>query len=267
MTIKLLASDLDGTLIADLHTIPARTQAAIRAAMARGVHVTIATGREYPVTKKFVDILGLTTPIICYQGAMIFDPVNQTSIASEGLPLPLAHRLIDLARSHGASLYMYLNNRAYTEQPTPQSRAMLHSIGTPLDEVADLKQVITAAPVKGMIVHPAHETEALMTELRAGLNGNLNVFRSLDTIIEVTSPGVSKGKALARLAAYYGLDRSEVMAMGDQENDIDMLAWAGVGIAMDNATPAAKAAATHIAPPVTEEGAAWAIERFILGEP
>ncbi|RME77978.1 MAG: HAD family phosphatase, partial [Chloroflexi bacterium] len=69
MTIQLLACDLDGTLIPDLRAIPARTHRAIQQAMARGVHVVLATGREYPVTRRFVDQLGLTTPVICYQGA------------------------------------------------------------------------------------------------------------------------------------------------------------------------------------------------------
>ena len=132
MPIKLIASDLDGTLVADLHTISPRTQAAIKAAQEKGVYVTIATGREYPVTEKFVKMLGLTTPTICFQGAVIYNPVTQQSLTSESLPLPLAHRLITLTRRDNLSLYFYLGNTAYTENNTPHSEVIFSGIGTPL---------------------------------------------------------------------------------------------------------------------------------------
>lgn len=265
MPIKLIASDLDGTLVADLHTISPRTQAAIKAAQEKGVHVTIATGREYPVTEKFVKMLGLTTPTICFQGAVIYNPVTQQSLTSESLPLSLAHRLIALTRRDNLSLYFYLGNTAYTENNTPQSEVIFSGIGTPLVQVGDLMQVVTQPPVKGIIIHPASETDAVMATLRADLNGQVSVFRSLDVLIEVTSTQVSKGNALAKLAAHLGVDQSEVMAIGDQDNDIDMIKWAGVGVAMGNGSAGAKAAADFIAPPISEDGAAWAIEHFVMG--
>ena len=266
MPIKLLALDLDGTLVADLHTIPPRTQAAIEAATARGVRVTLATGREWPITEKFAQMLNLTTPVICYQGALICDPHTGETLVSEGVPVPLAHQLVDLARSDNLALQLYFANTAYTERLTAQSQAIFAGIGTPIVEVPDLKQNITSTPIKGLIVHPAGETETLMARLRATLNGNLSIFRSLDTLVEITSPNVSKGRALAALAGHYHLSPDEVMAIGDQDNDIDMIDWAGLGVAMGNASPGAKAAANHIAPPVSDEGAAWAIERFILDQ-
>lgn len=264
MPIKLLALDLDGTIVADLHTIPDRIQTAVKATTERGVHVTIATGRGYSVTDKFVRVLDLTTPIICYQGALIYDPQSGEIIANEGLPLPLAHRLVDLARSHNLALILFLNNKAYLENSTTLSQAMLGDIGIPLMVVNDLKQVTTSSPLKGMIVLSAKEAGAVVAQLRTALGDHLNVFRSLDRLIEVTSPNVSKGHALATLADYLNIDRSEVMAIGDQDNDIEMIAWAGVGIAMGNGSTGAKAAADHIAPSISQEGAVWAIERFIL---
>jgi len=264
MTIKLLASDLDGTLVADLHQIPARTRAAIQAALDRGVEVTLATGREWNVTRKYMGMLGLSTPVICYQGALIFDPQSGQTIFSQGLSLPLTRRLIDLARTHKLSLHIFLNGKVYTEFPTGQSRALLGYIGSNIIEVDDLNQVVTSSPIKAMIVHPPAGTGAMAGRLQAALGKDLSVFRSLEPLIEVTSPEVSKGRALAALAKYYGIAQSEVMAIGDQDNDIDMIEWAGLGVAMGNASPGAKAVADFVAPPVSEEGAAWAIERFIL---
>jgi Cof subfamily protein (haloacid dehalogenase superfamily) len=264
MPIKLLAVDLDGTLVADLHTIPSRTQAAIKATVAQGVIVTIATGREYEITHQFANLLGLTGPIICFQGAVIQDAHTGASIASETLSLAATHRLIDVSRSLNVTLTLYGSGIAYSEQMTPQGKIFFNNIGTTMIEVKDLKQAVTNRPIKGMIIHSPEEGEAICAQLQANLDGVLKVFRSLENLIEITAANVSKGHALATLAAHYGIDQGDVMAIGDQDNDVDMIAWAGIGVAMGNASPNAKAAADHIAPPLAEEGAAWAIEHFIL---
>lgn len=265
MPIQLLALDLDGTILADLHTISARTQTVIKAAVKQGVHVVIATGREYDITHKFVKMLGLTTPTICCQGGLIYNAHTGETISCQGLSLPLTHQLIDLARTHRLALHLCLGGvESYTEAATVASREAFAQIGATVLEVSDLKQVITLPPIKGLIVHPAEEAGALVAKLQASLNGNMNVFRSHETLVEVTSSNVSKGHALAILAGYYGIPQSEVMAIGDQDNDIEMIAWAGLGIAMGNGSAGAKAVANYIAPPLSEEGAAWAIEHFIL---
>ena len=264
MSIKLLTTDLDGTLVADLHTISPRTRAAIRAAVEQGVIVTIATGREYEITHKFIETLGLTGPVICHQGAVIQDAQTGQLIAAQTLSLTQTHQLVDLARSMNLALSLHYNGHAHTEQPTAQSLDFFRNIGTAMTEVDDLKQADNREPVKAMIVHPAPEGEAILSELQANLNDSMKVFRSLDVLIEVTPRGVSKGHALATLAAHYGIAQSEVMAIGDQDNDVDMIAWAGIGVAMGDASPGAKAAANYVAPTLAEDGPAWAIERFIL---
>jgi Cof subfamily protein (haloacid dehalogenase superfamily) len=266
MPIKLLALDLDGTIVTDLHDIPPRVQTAIKAATAQGVQVVIATGREYPVSRKFIELLGLRTPVICYQGALIYDPVPDRIIASETIPLPLAHHLIDQARAQQLALHLYFGHQAFVEAPTALSRALLTRTGILPAEVNDLKQAIESPPLKGLIVHPAGEAGAAAARLATAISPKLSVFRSHAELIEVTSPKVSKGHALATLAGHYGIPQQEVMAIGDQDNDIEMIAWAGLGVAMGNASPGAKDAADHLAPPITEDGAAWAIEKFILSE-
>jgi hypothetical protein len=266
MPIKLLALDLDGTLVDRFRTISARVQAAIRAAVERGVRVSIATGREYVVTEKFARLLGLTSPVICCQGAFIYDPLTGQTIHQEGLSLPLAHLVIDLARSQRLALNFYLDGKVYTEYGTPESRAIFSKDGAPLVEVDDLKQALTTAPFKGLIVHPADEIEQAAAQLRAAVGEAVRVVRSSERLIETTLPTVSKGKGLAILADYYGIAQDEVMAIGDHDNDIEMIAWAGLGVVMGNGSSGAKAVADVIAPPISEDGAAWAIEHFILGE-
>ena len=264
MSIKLVATDLDGTLVADLQTISSRTQAAIKAAVERGVIVTIATGREYEITHQFAKMLGLTGPIICFQGAVIQDAQTGEPIARDILSLADTYRLIDVSRSLNVALALFANDAAYTERMTSQGRIFLNNIGTTLVDVGDLKQAMVKQPIKGMVIHSPEDGEAICAQLQANLDGSLKVFRSLENLIEITGANVSKGHALATLAAHYGLVQSEVMAIGDQDNDVDMIIWAGIGVAMGDASPNAKAAADYIAPPLAEEGAAWAIEHFIL---
>ena len=119
-------------------------------------------------------------------------------------------------------------------------------------------------PIKFLVFAEPHETEDLLTELRQRFAGQMELTRSHARIVEGNPIGVSKGDALCRLAAHLSVPQTEVMAIGDQDNDAPMVAWAGVGVAMGNASPATKAAADWVAPPVTEDGAASAIERFIL---
>jgi len=266
MSIKLLAAALDGTLVADLHTISPRTRAAIKTVAERGVIVTLATGREYEITHRFANMLGLTGPIICFQGAVIQDAQTGRLISTQTLPLTQTHQLVDLARSMNLALSLHYNGHAHTEHPSSQSLAFFNNIGTAMTKVDDLKQADSREPVKAMIVHPAPEGETILNELQANLNDSMKVFRSLDVLIEVTPHGVSKGHALATLAAYYSIAQSEVMAIGDHDNDVDMIAWAGIGVAMGDASPNAKAVANHVAPTLAEDGAAWAIEHFILGK-
>ena len=264
MSIKLLATDLDGTLVADLRTISPRTQAAIKTAVERGVIVTIATGREYEITHQFANMLGLTGPIICFQGAVIQDAQTGEPIARNTLSMAATHRLIDVSRSLNVALTLHDNGIAYAEKMTPQGKTFLNNIGTTMVEVDDLKQAITRQPIKGMVIHSPQDGETIWAQLKDNLDESVKAFRSLENLIEITGVDVSKGHALATLTAHYGITQSEVMAIGDQDNDVDMIAWAGIGVAMGDASPNAKAAANCVAPTLAEDGAAWAIEHFIL---
>jgi hydroxymethylpyrimidine pyrophosphatase-like HAD family hydrolase len=149
---------------------------------------------------------------------------------------------------------------------TSLTQEILVASGATVVQVRDLKQVRQTPPLKGLVVHPANEIEAVIKDLKAALGDSLSVVRSSKVLIELFSPTVSKGQALATLAQYLEIPQQEVMAIGDQDNDIEMIAWAGLGVAMGNASAGAKAVAQVVAPPITEEGAAWAIEEYIFDQ-
>jgi hypothetical protein len=117
-----------------------------------------------------------------------------------------------------------------------------------------------------MFVEREETISDLVNDLQARFDGRLQVVRSWSRLVEATGPNASKGEALACLAAHLGIPQPATMAIGDQDNDVSMIAWAGLGLAMGNASPAARGAARVIAPPLEAEGVVWAIERYILGD-
>jgi HAD superfamily hydrolase (TIGR01484 family) len=138
-------------------------------------------------------------------------------------------------------------------------------LGERLAWVDDLSSVLEQhAPVKFVVFVEPHEAGHIETELRQRFGGRMEVIRSHAMIVEGNPPGVSKGDALRRLAAHLDIPQAQVMAVGDQDNDASMLAWAGIGVAMGNGSLVVKAVAGWIAPPLAEDGAAVAIERFVL---
>ena len=265
MPIKLLALDLDGTLVHEFHNISPVVQNAIQSVLDQEIKVVIATGRAYAEAEKFIHLLGLDTPIICFQGGLIYDPGQDKIIYRRTMQPALAARIIDLTRQRRLPFHLFYKDKIYVENPSEQSRLLLSTVGSPVEEVSDLKQFLSEPPIKGLVVSPLDESNKLLAELHEKLSHEpITLTRSLDMLIEILPQDVSKGSALIELARMYGIAQEEVMAIGDHDNDVEMLEWAGLSVAMGNGSQQAKAAAQYIVPPITEDGVAYAIEKFIL---
>jgi Cof subfamily protein (haloacid dehalogenase superfamily) len=229
--------------------------------------VTLATGRGFAPTACIAQELGLNAPLICYQGALIRDYRDGTSIHTAAIPLDLAQEVITISRTRRLNAQVYMSDGlAYAAQVTSDIAYLADITQVPVTEVGDLAAWLDQPPLKFLFYEPERDTHTLVGELQSRFNGRLQVVQSWDHLIEITGPDVSKGKALARLAAHLDVPRSATLAIGDQDNDVSMIAWAGVGVAMGNASPAAKAVADIVAPPLEEEGAAQIIEHYLLDE-
>jgi Cof subfamily protein (haloacid dehalogenase superfamily) len=274
--IRLLALDLDGTLMDDRMVIKSsRVRRAITAAQQRGVVVTLATGRMLAFTVPFARELGIVAPLICYQGGLIQAPDSDVPLYHATMEPALMREVLEWRDGRDWQFVLYAGHDIFLDKRRhPQSfyhgctidvRDMLgeHAIW-----VDDLSSVITGEerhePIKFVIIVEPHEADLVQQDLQQQFGDRLEVTRSHAIIIEGNPSGVSKGDALRRLAAHLGVPQAQVMAIGDQDNDISMVRWAGLGVAMGNGSQAAKAAADWIAPPVAEDGAAVAIERFVL---
>jgi len=264
---RLLALDLDGTIVDRLLEISPRVRRALRAAMDNGVHVTLASGRPFEATRFFANQLGIQEPLICQQGAMVRDPRSGKTYVRRILPRSLAHEVVDIGREHDWVLCLTLDDEQYVERPSPALRILLELSPT-LNEahvVDDLKALADDSLRLLVVAATPAEADTVDKLLHAHFAGRLAIVRSYTHFVEATALGASKGQALAFLAQKLGVSQEETMAIGDQDNDADMVAWAGLGVAMGNASAAVKAAARHVTAAVEEDGAALAIEQFILG--
>ncbi len=269
MLIKLIAMDVDGTLFGDDLIVSPRNLAAIQAARARGVHVTIATGRTFSATRALAATLGIDAPLICYQGAWVRDPANGTTLLHATVARPLATEVIGLARAAGQQCNVYIDDQIYVEELQPESAIYFHlNRRTPPIPVADLVALVRDAPedpTKLVLILPTEaETDATITTLQAYFGERVYVTKSHPNFAEVINPQVNKGTALAAVAAHFHLSQAETMAVGDGMNDLPMLQWAGLGVAMGQAYPEVQAAADVVTASLVEDGLAQAIERYVL---
>lgn len=266
---RLLAMDLDGTLVGPDLIVSPRNRAALRAAREKGVFVTLATGRMLRGTLPFARELSLTTPIICYQGAMVADPVTGEVLLHRTVPMVLAREVLDLAEARGWHIHYYVDDVMYVDEMTPQvtlytsivTDAMPRAVGNLrgfLDQVPYGRE-----PTKLLVIGDETATTATLAELRERFSGRLYITRSLPTFAEVTNSECSKGAALAWLADRLGVAQADTMAIGDALNDLEMVGWAGMGVAMGNAVPELAAARYHTSA-VEQDGVAEAIERYLL---
>jgi hypothetical protein len=270
MSIKLLALDLDGTVFSDDLVISERTRRSIRAAQEKGVVVTIATGRMIRSARIIAAVLGIEQPLICYQGAMLAHSRTAELLYHRTIPREHTLEIIKDARSRQLHLNLYLNDEIYVERITPEAEFYSRiNMDMPINAVGDLDTWLSKQgglePTKLVIVTNEEQTDATLSLFTNLYSDRMQVTKSHPRFTEFTNIECSKGRALAFLAAHLSLTRDEVMAIGDGHNDLDMIAWAGYGVAMGTSPQAVLEAARIVTGSLADEGAARVIEQHILG--
>lgn len=265
MRYKLLALDLDGTVVGANLVIPESVRAGVARLLASGVYVTIATGRMFAATLPFAQQLGLNQAVICYQGAMVRDIGTSTTLAHFPMPTDLAIEAATVLAEADICAIAYVNEQLCVAKHRPELDMYLayHPHTVDLVIVHDLAAFVAQnQPTKILFVAPPEVVGPALAQLTPHFANRLTTIRSHAIFGELTALDVSKGRALAALAEQLGIAQAEVVAIGDQENDLSMIEWAGLGLAMGNAIPAAQAIADAILPSVDEAGVAVAIERY-----
>lgn len=271
LMIKLVALDLDGTIVNEQLEISTATLAMLRRVQEeKGVKVVVATGRMFPSTLPFARRLGVTDPVISYQGAMIRDisepleNVHQHPILfHQAIDLDVARAIIDFIHEHDYHANMYVNDRLFTTHLNPNSAYYQNLSGVQAEAAPDLHPVLTAAPSKMMIIDDG--AIGIVEALKERFAPHISVCLSRHNYCEVVHASVSKWLAIENLMQHWHIAPEEVMAIGDQENDLSMIQGAGVGVAMGNAPDHVKAMANYVTGSIAEDGAAKAIEAFVYG--
>jgi len=264
MVYRLLACDLDGTLVAHSGCISHRVRDALSRARERGIQIALVTGRSFQSALPYARMLHVHLPLVCYQGGLIQHPDTGDILYQASLAREMVEEAIDLSGTQGWQLILYTADKVLLSEYRYPEEIYHHMLGPTVTRVNDLKSVIDGGPIKLTIMAAEARIPAIEAEMRRRFPSTAEIFRSHAMFVEVVPLGTSKGSALAWLADYLGVPQAQVMAIGDQDNDASMLAWAGLGVAMGNGSPQCRSVADWIAPTIDEDGSAVAIERLLL---
>jgi Cof subfamily protein (haloacid dehalogenase superfamily) len=228
-----------------------------------GIHVLIVTGRMFQSVRPYVQAAGIDDPVICYQGAVVADPVSGRFLRHEPIPLELAREAIAAVEAEGYPLNCYVDDELYVARHTAASEAYASFQNLEVHAVGDLLEWLEEPPTKLVAVGDPVELDGLEKRLVQQFDGRLYISKSLPYFLELASPDVSKASGLAFLAEHLGFSQERTVAFGDGENDVPLLEWAGYGVAVENADERVLEAADLVCPPVTEEGVAQVIEAYL----
>ncbi len=267
--IRLIALDVDGTLLDDRKGLPAANREALALVHSRGVHVAIATGRMVPAIEPIADLLGIDCDLIAYNGAKVVTTRadGRRCLLHRPLDPAVAARLLRFSRERDLLLNFYLDDVLYAEDaPSRRKFIEIYSSRTGSQyHFTNLDRFAGIAPTKAILLADPSEHDRLQPGFTEEMAGKAHVTRSDPEYLEFLAAGVDKGSALPVLASRHGITTAEILAMGDADNDVQLLVQAGLGVAVANARETAKAAARAVTRKTNNEGAiAEAVERWVL---
>ena len=265
--IRLIATDLDDTLLNERSDINPRVMDALRAAMAAGCGISLSSGRMLEAMLPLAKRIGVNAPMLLFNGALAYDHNRDETLFAKRLPYETALGIVELCERLGFYVQAYPGKGYFCREITPHTRGYAASIrveATPVhrplsawmrDNPSDMQKLL-------VIDSPAGADRA-QAALREAFPTGASFLKSKPQYIEIAPEGVDKGRSLLRLAACLELSRDEVMAFGDGQNDAPMIAAAGTGVCMANGCPESRAAADIIAPSNLEDGVAQIIEDYL----
>lgn len=268
--IRLVATDLDGTLLRPDGTVSDRTRAALRRVQARGVPVVLVTARPPRVARRVAEMLDVRGPLICCNGALVVDGSHGEIVRHTPIDAAAAHAFVTAIRAtHPEACFAAEIGLRFGRDPGWVALSRQGVQDTQPDESEDhlLDDVVVLCQrgvTKLLIRHPSHAVDALAASLRGLVGETAVITYSGGPFVEISAVGVHKAAALEALASDLGIEREQVLAFGDMPNDLPMLRWAGRGIAVANAHPDVLTTVAETTGANVDDGVAAALERLIL---
>jgi Cof subfamily protein (haloacid dehalogenase superfamily) len=240
-----------------------RTRAAIASALDAGIHVIIVTGRMFQSVRPYALEAGIDDPVVCYQGAVVAEPVSGRWLRHEPIPLELARETIAALNGEGFGLNCYVDDELYVSEITPEAKQYADFQHIELHPVGDLLAWLREPPTKLVVIGNPEVLQGLKERMIARFDGRLYISTSLPYFLEFASPEVTKAAGLEFVAEHLGFSREGTVAFGDGENDLELVDWAGFGVAVANAHDLVKERADFVCPSVDEEGVASVLEAYL----
>lgn len=276
MKYKLICTDMDGTLLNNNHEISIENKKALTAAFNKGVTVALTTGRLFASAKAYSDLLGFKVPIIASNGAYIRDSDSDKCIFSSNFTYSEVMEIYEILKRNNLSSIFYTYNAAISEKPLPKNHPYIAN-----NKVLSLNDQIQFCIGEDMESafkkYDGYISKAICIENDINNRDNLfkvkEEFKSMNNFevvssgpnnFEIMKKGVSKGNAVKELASLLNIDQKEVICFGDNENDLSMITYAGLGIAMGNGSDLVKQNADYITDTNQNSGVAKALEKFVL---
>lgn len=276
MAVRLLALDIDGTLLNPRGELTLVTRRAIQEARNEGTLVVLVTGRRFGSARPVVLDLGLDLPLISHNGALTKYVTNLETLLYHPLDLQTARDVVTFGRERGVDfvccddphgLGVMVLERISDENSS--LRRYLAKYSDSMRTVDDIFDYLDHDPIQVMFSGRCDPMDEFARDLAAALDGRIQLFQTRYrpgdlTILDALSPVASKGASVMELAMRYGILRDEIMAIGDNHNDLTMLEQAGIPVVMENAEDELKNMGFHVTSSNSEDGVALAIQRFIL---
>jgi Cof subfamily protein (haloacid dehalogenase superfamily) len=269
----MIVVDMDGTLLKDNKEVSEVNKEAIKKARESGVRLVICTGRIFTSAKAYAKLLGAMSPIIASNGAYIREKDKEEVIFEKILDKDKLLKSIEMIKSYGLVPHIYTTNTIYTEKLIHSSKNYatwnegLDEIDRVIIEIVDdLSEVINDGKRKFIKAVVMSEDLEKLKELKNKIQNEVDVEIMSSTFnnFEITAKGTSKGNGVKILAEFYGIKKDEIICIGDNENDISMIKYAGLGVAMANSSEEVKKIAKYVTESNENDGVAKVIDKYIL---
>ena len=274
MKYKLICIDMDGTLLSDKHEVPELNKEMIKRATEKGVKVAISTGRIFTSAKRYSDLIGTDTPIIASNGAYIREKDKDEVIYESNLSKEQFYKILEVIKKYNLNVYFNTCDTMITESAIPDNHAyktmdadLAEEYKIKFKENADFDKVFdefNGKVLKAICIEEENKEVLNKAKEEMQKHDDLEVVSSWHNNFEVMPKGTSKGNAVKILAKMLGIDREDVICIGDSENDLSMIKYAGLGVAMGNALDIVKENADYITDTNSEAGVGKVIQKFIL---
>ena len=262
--IKFLALDVDGTLLNSNREVSESTIESVKEARKNGVLVTICTGRPVQGAVPFVKLFGLQSHIIAYNGGMIVNSKTMEVLYEQDVSAEDARRIIALGEERKTTIIIWSNNQLYVNELNDHVNEYRQLSDVHPIKIDDYEVIIQQGITKLLWIDDVEKIKVFKAEMHDQLQKTVNVVISKPHYLEFVDKKVSKGEALKHIGEIYGINQDEMMAIGDGDNDLPMLEYAGLGVAMGNAPDFVKEKVQFVTSSNDEDGIAIAIRKFIV---